>query len=138
MLRPVKKTSLAGSVFEQIRGLIVSGELSAGDELPAERQLSETLGVNRSAVREALKRLEQAGLIAIQHGGSTRVLEPMRHAGPGLLARSDRPRSLLRRRSDELLGRASAPAVPRGGPTRSIQSGRSTRDAPRPARRSAQ
>ncbi len=85
MLRPVQKTSLAGSVFEQIRTLILSGELSPGSDLPAERQLSETLRVNRSAVREALKRLEQAGLIRIHHGGNTRVLDYQKSAGLDLM-----------------------------------------------------
>ena len=37
--------------------------------------LAEEFGVNRHAVREALKRLEQAGLIRITHGGATRVLD---------------------------------------------------------------
>lgn len=85
MLKPIQKTSLAASVFEQVQDLILSGGLAPGDPLPAERQLAEQLGVNRSAVREALKRLEQAGLISIQHGGNTRVLDFRRHAGLGIL-----------------------------------------------------
>ena len=85
MLKPIQKTSLATSVYHQVRDLILSGELAAGEALPAERQLSETLGVNRSAVREALKRLEQVGLITIQHGGNTRVLDVAQHAGPAIL-----------------------------------------------------
>ncbi|MCA9566463.1 MAG: FadR family transcriptional regulator [Myxococcales bacterium] len=85
MLKPIQKTSLATSVFEQVRDLILSGRLEPGEPLPAERQLAESLGVNRSAVREALKRLEQAGLITIQHGGNTRVLDFSRNAGLGIL-----------------------------------------------------
>jgi DNA-binding FadR family transcriptional regulator len=85
MLQPVQKTSLATSVFEQIRDLVLSGQMPAGSELPAERQLADTLQVNRSAVREALKRLEQAGLVSIQHGGNTRVLDYRRHAGLDLI-----------------------------------------------------
>lgn len=41
--------------------------------MPSERALSEEMGVNRHAVREALKRLQQAGLIRISQGGATRV-----------------------------------------------------------------
>lgn len=85
MFTSVQKTSLSGSVFEQLRELVLSGELPAGSDLPAERSLAETLGVNRSAVREGLKRAEQAGLISIQHGGNTRVLDFRRGAGPELL-----------------------------------------------------
>jgi DNA-binding FadR family transcriptional regulator len=85
VLEPVQKVSLATSVFQQIRGLVLSGKLEPGSELPSERTLAETLQVNRSAVREALKRLEQAGLVAIQHGGNTRVLDYRQHAGLDLI-----------------------------------------------------
>jgi DNA-binding FadR family transcriptional regulator len=43
-------------------------------------------GVNRHAVREALKRLEQIGLLRISQGGETKVLDFKRHAGLDLLA----------------------------------------------------
>lgn len=85
MLKPIKRQSLSDAVFEQLREQIFSGAFSAGQVLPAERQLSETLGVNRGALREALKRLEQARLVTIQHGGSTRVLDYKATAGLDLL-----------------------------------------------------
>ncbi|GMV38531.1 MAG: GntR family transcriptional regulator [Myxococcales bacterium] len=85
-LRPVVRTSLSQGVFEQLREQIVSGALEPGATLPAERTLSLVLGVNRSAVREALKRLEQARLVAIQQGGATRVLDFARTAGMDLLS----------------------------------------------------
>lgn len=85
MFTSVQKTSLAGAVYDQLRDRVLSGDLPAGSELPAERSLAETLGVNRSAVREALKRAEQAGLVGIHHGGNTRVLDVRRTAGPELL-----------------------------------------------------
>jgi DNA-binding FadR family transcriptional regulator len=43
--------------------------------LPSERTLCDSFGVNRGALREALKRLEQSRFIAIQQGGATRVLD---------------------------------------------------------------
>lgn len=61
-------------VHESLRRDILEGKLEAGSPLPSERVLAEEFGVNRHAVREALKRLEQAGLIRITHGGATRVL----------------------------------------------------------------
>jgi len=85
VLQPIRKTSLATSVYEQLRDLVLSGELAPGSELPAERLLAEQLQVNRSAIREALKRLEQAGLIAIQHGGNTRILDFKHHGGLELI-----------------------------------------------------
>lgn len=75
MFKPVKKLSVSDAVFEQLRDQIVSGEVASGSQLPGERVLSETLGVNRGAIREALKRLSQAGLVSIQHGGGTHVLD---------------------------------------------------------------
>lgn len=62
-------------VHESLRRDILEGKLEAGSPLPSERDLAEQFGVNRHAVREALKRLEQAGLIRITHGGATRVLD---------------------------------------------------------------
>jgi DNA-binding FadR family transcriptional regulator len=74
-LHPVQRQSLSDAVFEQLRGQILRGEREPGSSLPAERALCEGLGVNRSAVREALRRLEQAGLVIVRQGGSSRVLD---------------------------------------------------------------
>jgi DNA-binding FadR family transcriptional regulator len=73
-------------VFDQLRGRILHGDMAPGARLPAERVLATLLNVNRNAVREGLKRLEQAGLVAIQQGGATRVLDFRRTAGLELLA----------------------------------------------------
>lgn len=86
MLRPVQKRSLSDAVFEQLREQIVRGAFQAGDSLPAERALCEALGVNRGAVREALKRLAQARLVSVQHGGASRVLDYRSSAGLELLS----------------------------------------------------
>lgn len=85
-LEPVQRRSLSDEVYDQLRGKIVRGELSAGSSLPAERALCTMLGVNRGALREALKRLEQARLISIHHGGSTRVEDFRRRGGLDLLS----------------------------------------------------
>ena len=62
-------------VHDSLRRQILEGTLSPGDRIPSERVLAEEFGVNRHAVREALKGLQQAGLIRITHGGATRVLD---------------------------------------------------------------
>ena len=85
MLRPVRKQSVVDDVFAQIRDLIIQNKYEPGSHLPAERQLSESLGVNRSVVREALKRLEQLRLVDVQQGERTRVLDFRRDAGLDLL-----------------------------------------------------
>ena len=75
VLKPVRRQSVSDAVFEQLRDRIVGGEMGPGTSLPPERELSKVLGVNRQAVREALKRLEQMRLVSIHHGGGTRVAD---------------------------------------------------------------
>jgi DNA-binding FadR family transcriptional regulator len=84
-LQPVQRTSVAGAVFDQLSDEIVSGRMAPGEALPPERELTERLGVNRQAVREALQRLDQLGLVEIRHGGSTRVRDFREAGGPELL-----------------------------------------------------
>jgi GntR family transcriptional regulator, transcriptional repressor for pyruvate dehydrogenase complex len=81
----VERRSLSDGVFEQLKSGILSGELAAGSSLPSERILAVELGVNRSAVREALKRLQQLRLVTIRQGESTRVLDFRRSGGLDLL-----------------------------------------------------
>jgi GntR family transcriptional regulator, transcriptional repressor for pyruvate dehydrogenase complex len=85
-LQPVARRSVSDAVFDQLQDEIVQGHLAPGEALPAERSLTELLGVNRQAVREALKRLHQAGLVEITHGGATRVRDYRNSAGLDLLA----------------------------------------------------
>lgn len=85
MFEAVKKQSLSDEVFDQLRKRIVSRSIQAGDELPSERVLCELLQVNRGAVREAIKRLQQAGLVQVRHGGATTVLDYRAAAGLELL-----------------------------------------------------
>jgi DNA-binding FadR family transcriptional regulator len=85
-LRTVERRSLPDNVFEQLLSEIVSGRYPPKATLPSERQLSETLGVNRHVVREAVKRLEQVGLVKVTQGGRTTVLDFRETAGLDLLA----------------------------------------------------
>jgi GntR family transcriptional repressor for pyruvate dehydrogenase complex len=73
-------------VYEHLRDAILAGEY---DSLPSERRLSEELGASRHAVREALKRLQQSGLVRITQGGATRVRDWRRHGGLELLIELD-------------------------------------------------
>jgi DNA-binding FadR family transcriptional regulator len=61
------------SIAAQLRNDILVGTYKAGERLPAERDLASRLGVNRGSVREALKTLEQMGLVAIRRGGGATV-----------------------------------------------------------------
>jgi GntR family transcriptional regulator, transcriptional repressor for pyruvate dehydrogenase complex len=85
-LRAVQSRSLPDKVFEQLVSEIVSGGYAPDDSLPSERALTEILGVNRHVVREAIKRLEQIGLVKVVQGGPTKVLDFRQTAGLDLLA----------------------------------------------------
>ncbi len=85
MFQQVRKRSISDEVYDQLCSRIVSRELKAGEELPSERLLSEMLGVSRNAVREAIKRLQQARLVDVKHGGLTTVLDYRSEAGAELL-----------------------------------------------------
>lgn len=65
-------------VAQQIQGMIVNGELQPGDQLPPEREMAEQLGVSRTVVREAIKTLQQIGLVRVLTGSGTYVsrIEP--------------------------------------------------------------
>ena len=86
-LQPVVRRSVPDEVFDQVLAEVVDGEIPVGDPLPSERRLAEVLGVSRPAVREALQRMAQTGLVQVRHGGATTVRDYKRHAGLDLLAR---------------------------------------------------
>ena len=98
----VARQSVADQLFDQLLDGILSGEIAAGSQLPAERELATQAGLNRQAVREALQRLRQMDLVEIVHGGGVHVRDWRSWAGLALL-------------SDLLLreGRAIDPAVAR-------------------------
>lgn len=85
MFQAVTRRSVSDEVFDQLCNRIVSRDLKAGEELPSERLLSEMLGVSRNAVREAIKRLQQACLVEVKHGGTTLVLDYQTQASADLL-----------------------------------------------------
>lgn len=86
-LQRVERRSLSDEVFDQLLAQVVDGEVEAGGPLPSERRLAEVLGVSRPAVREALQRLAQAGLVDVRQGDATRVRDFRRTAGLDLLPR---------------------------------------------------
>jgi GntR family transcriptional regulator, transcriptional repressor for pyruvate dehydrogenase complex len=63
-------------VYEMIEREILEGRLRVGDPLPAELQLAEQLGVNRSTVREGIRLLEKSGLVARDGGKRPRISTP--------------------------------------------------------------
>ena len=78
--------SLVEKVCDQLAGIIRREQDEDDGWLPTERELSAQLGVSRSVVREAAKRLESQGLIEIQHGIGIKAVDKLHKALNGSLA----------------------------------------------------
>jgi GntR family transcriptional regulator, transcriptional repressor for pyruvate dehydrogenase complex len=72
-------------VFVTLLEALLSGRYEAGEKLPTQRTLAADLGVTMSSVREALKRLEQMGLVDVRHGSAMRVRDWREHGGLDVL-----------------------------------------------------
>jgi len=68
MFQTAKQTKVFQNVVEQIQEAIFDGRLKTGETLPAERELKSMFNVSRGTLREALRVLEQKGLIEIRLG----------------------------------------------------------------------
>lgn len=91
-MQPVSPRHLERQMlFEQLAATledqILSGELEAGDRLPAEGALAERYGVSRPVVREALGRLRERHLIETRNGNGTFVRHPEAEDLTGVLLR---------------------------------------------------
>lgn len=68
--------SLADTFAQKLREEISSGRLQPGERLPTEQKLSQTFGVSRPIVREAVGRLKHDGLVTTRQGAGAFVAEP--------------------------------------------------------------
>ncbi len=66
--RKARQSRIFQDVVEQVQDAILEGRLQTGQRLPAERELGEMFGTSRGTLREALRVLEQKGLIEIRLG----------------------------------------------------------------------
>lgn len=90
LYKALHSTRLYEQVTSQIETLVVNGQLKPGDRLPAERELGERLGVSRTVIREAIRSLEEKGLVEIRPGVGTFV-----HNGMSEIMRQSMGRMLL-------------------------------------------
>lgn len=72
-VRHVRKTKVYHEIVDQIRELISAGRINPGDRLPPERELAELFKASRNSVRDAIRVLEQMGLIESRQGDGTYV-----------------------------------------------------------------
>jgi GntR family transcriptional regulator, transcriptional repressor for pyruvate dehydrogenase complex len=73
-IKAIEKKRAYEEVVSQIRMLMEEGRLKMGDQLPTERELSETFKVSRATIREAIRTLESLKLVQSRHGEGTYVL----------------------------------------------------------------
>ena len=71
--QPVSRARLNEEIVTVLQNQILSGKLAPGDKIPPERELAETFQVNRSTLREALRKLEILELVEIRHGNGLYV-----------------------------------------------------------------
>ena len=71
----IRTSRLYEQIVQQIEESIVKGDLKAGDQLPAERDLAQRFGVSRTAVREAVKALREKGLVEAYSGRGTFITD---------------------------------------------------------------
>ena len=86
MATPIRRRKLYEEVALRIEEMIREGRYATGDQLPAERELMEELGVGRSAVREAMLALQRMGLVTVSSGERSRVTAPTAKALVGELS----------------------------------------------------
>lgn len=68
LFKSVKSGNISELIARQIKSAILNGTMKPGDRLPPERDMAEQFQTSRVSVREALKRLEAAGLLTIKRG----------------------------------------------------------------------
>jgi len=70
---PRKPRNLAQALVDELTGRVRSGTLAPGDKLPTEAEIMREFGVSRTVVREAISKLQAAGLMQTRHGVGTFV-----------------------------------------------------------------
>src|SRR5688572_22448027 len=68
-----RQMTLTEAAYQELREAILTGAYEPGAQLPTEADLGEMLGVSRTVIREALRTLEEDGLINRRHGVGTFV-----------------------------------------------------------------
>jgi GntR family transcriptional regulator len=68
-------TPIYTQIVEQVKQLVISGEIKPGDQLPTVRALALELRVNFNTVARSYRLLDDAGIISTQQGRGTYILE---------------------------------------------------------------
>ena len=77
MFKEIGEEKTFNEILKQIIENIQNGKLKPGAALPAERNMAETMGVSRAAVREALRALELLGILKSVPGGGNYITDDL-------------------------------------------------------------
>src|SRR3954465_15817756 len=80
------RSLVSEQVFSALLEALLSGRYEPGEKLPTQRALAADLKVTMSSLREALKRLEQMGLVESRQGDAMRVRDWREHGGLDVIA----------------------------------------------------
>jgi GntR family transcriptional repressor for pyruvate dehydrogenase complex len=72
---PLNKGSVVIQIIDRFKAALLSGELRPGDYIPSESELTKSLGVGKSSVREAIKMLQAMGILEVRRGQGTLIRE---------------------------------------------------------------
>lgn len=87
-LRRPARRSLPAQVADVLIDAVLAGRYLPGTTLPPERQLAEQLGINRTSLRHAIARVEQAGLVEARQGVGTVVCDPLSASDNAIVLRA--------------------------------------------------
>jgi GntR family transcriptional repressor for pyruvate dehydrogenase complex len=73
MFKAVRQKKIFEVILDQIKELLITKQLKVGQKMPTEMELSETLGISRSSLREALRILDVLGIIEAKAGEGTLI-----------------------------------------------------------------
>jgi DNA-binding FadR family transcriptional regulator len=82
----VRRSLVSDQVFRLLVEDVLSGRYEPGERLPTQRRLATDMGVNMASIREAVKRLEQLGLVEVRHGDAMRVRDWRAHGSLDVVA----------------------------------------------------
>lgn len=72
----VSRNNLSEQIASSLEDMILSQKLKSGDRLPSEQQLADHFGTSRNMVREALKTLQERGLVEVKNGSGAYITQP--------------------------------------------------------------
>jgi len=78
-ITPIKRQNLSDNLALQLKTYIIAQKYQVGERLPTVAKLASRFGVGQPTIREAIKKLETAGVVSVKHGSGMFVGEQVNH-----------------------------------------------------------